>query len=67
MTAFEKKLLERIRLAGDDGMKGVEIARETMNWPFTMGVLDALVTEGLLIKRVIAGTVEYACPPTRRP
>lgn len=67
MTAFEKKLLERLKVAGDDGLSASEIARETMNWAYTLGVLESLVTDGLIVKRVVAGTVEYACPPTRLP
>lgn len=65
MTDFERRLIDRLRKAGDSGMKAPEIARETQNWPHTLGVLDALVAEGLVVKRVYAGAVEYACPPHR--
>lgn len=61
MTDFERKLIDRLKAAGEAGMKAPEIARETMNWQYTLGVLDALVADGRLVKRVYAGNVEYAC------
>lgn len=68
MTWFEQKLIDRLRAAGIDGMKFSDIARENQNWPHTRGVLDSLVTQGVLVKRFVAGSEEYACPtpPQRR-
>lgn len=68
MTWFEQKLIDRLRAAGIDGLKFSDLARETQNWPHTRGVLDSLVTQGVLVKRFVAGSEEYACPtpPPRR-